>query len=245
MSGAGNGKLLYDLKFSPSDPPGGPYWNSINGSCYRYISSNQVAFPLSASCSPSNNTRTDISTADGNILALQPYTKGQTTCTTVPVYLPSVLPDEGSGSWFQVAEMKDNSSHGGDWKFHFVDEGVNAPSVGFSGGGGYDNTDAWVDSGPASAGWHTFSICTNNSDVVYGIWYDGVRETFNQGPCAGLLECTGLNLFYDGRNTQPLVINAYTSGNFPNITIIHGDPLIATMGSNGLPPEPRGGWNSP
>jgi hypothetical protein len=65
-----------------------------------------------------------------------------------------------------------------------------------------------------------------------------------------LQSCSSLTQDYSGEATQPLDINAYTgmsSGSDPyaGYTVIHGDPLIATMGSNGLPPMPPGGWNSP
>jgi hypothetical protein len=144
--------------------------------------------------------------------------------------------------------MKDHSTGGADWGFYFENGGTSQASLSFSGGGGYSNSTAWHNGTPVSVGWHSFSICTNNNDIVYGIWYDGARQTFNSGSCAGKQTCTGLNLFgQNNASTQPLDINAYTNGGsgLAGVNIIHGAPLISTIGSNGLPPTPPGGWNSP
>jgi hypothetical protein len=202
-------------------------------------------------CSPSNHLRTDIcsSASCGGSTNGQQYSKGVSSCTTVPIYLPRQIPNASGNAWYQIAEMKDNSSYGGDWTFYIASGGVSRLSIGFS-GGAYSNTDAYEGSAVSAGIWHTISICSNNNNTVYGIWFDGNRLTFNVGSCAGSQTCSGLNLFYDGFAKQPLDINAYTgntSGSDPwaGYTVIHGDPLIATIGSNGLPPEPSGGWNSP
>jgi hypothetical protein len=207
--------------------------------------------PASGCSADSNHLRTDIcsSVGCGGSSNGQLYTKGVSSCTTVPFYLPRQIPNGSGNSWYQIAEMKDNSGYGGDWSFGLADGGVSHFVIGFT-GGSYSNSDAYTGS-PVSAGiWHTASICTNNNNVVYGVWFDGTRLTFNQGACSGSQTCSSLNLFYAGFSTQPLDINAYTgntSGSDPwgGYTVIHGDPLIATIGSNGLPPEPPGGWNSP
>jgi hypothetical protein len=148
-----------------------------------------------------------------------------------------------------VAEMKDSGENYASWGMSVAASGLPQLMIQFGTTSG--NLVAYKSGTPISAGvWHTISLCTDNNTVAYGIWFDGNRLTFNQGKCAGLLTCTGLTINYSGEVNQPLDMNAYTgmsSGADPyaGYTVIHGAPLIATIGSNGLPPMPPGGWNSP
>jgi hypothetical protein len=251
--GGGNGTITFDGTFSPTDPPSGPHWLHAYGTCYSYVNPNQLSMTPLSSCSPESHFRTDICSAahcNGTVEPGLVYTKNVGACTTLPVYLPRALPTaSGSGAWYMVAEMKDSSQSFASWGMDLATSGI--PHVAIQFGSSSGNYVAYTGpSGVSAATWHTISLCTNNNDVAYGIWFDGNRLTFNQGRCAGLLTCSGLTLDYGGKTGQPLDMNAYTgmsSGADPygGYTVIHGDPLIATIGSNGLPPMPPGGWNSP
>ncbi|HKO27313.1 MAG TPA: hypothetical protein VJU80_07630, partial [Solirubrobacteraceae bacterium] len=89
------------------------------------------------------------------------------------------------------------------------------------------------------------------SGQVWGVWLDGVRQTFSQGSSAGSQSIGGFPIIYDG-TSWPLDINDYTGqadGHhvaypYPAV-VIHGAPLISSAGPDSLPPEPPGGWNSP
>jgi hypothetical protein len=251
--GGGNGTITFDGTFSATDPSSGPHWHNAYGNCYTYINPNQLSFHITSSCNPAGNGhyRTDIcssSSCGGNTTGTV-YAKNSTAvCTSVPFNLAQTVPSYGGNAWFQIAEMKENSSRGGDWTMNVEEAGGGHLSIGFT-GGAYNNTDAWR--GPAATtGWHTLSICQNGQGTTAQAWYDGQPITFNIGSCSGKTVCTGLDLYYSGYNSQPLDINAYTGNTtgpdpFTNVTIVHGDPLIATQGSNGLPPQQPGGWNSP
>jgi hypothetical protein len=203
-------------------------------------------------CSPTSHLRTDVCSASGCRASGngQLYTKGVASCTTIPFYLPRQIPNASGNSWYQIAEMKDFSSTAADWSVAIAGSGVSRLNIGFAKSGNLFNS-VYNASGPVSAGvWHTASICQDANGTTGSAWYDGNRLTFNTGSCPGSQTCTGLSLYYDGFSTQPLDVNAYTgntSGSDPwgGYTVIHGDPLIATIGSNGLPPMPPGGWNSP
>jgi hypothetical protein len=150
-------------------------------------------------------------------------------------------------SWFGFAQTKDNEAETGGWWFGLDSyyTGYNQFLISF--GTGINNT-AWLHDIPS--GWNTLSICTNNSNTassgkVYGIYFNGVQQTFTNGTGAGDKSLSGFEIINDGANSWPLNINDYTGGAPVPNEIIHGPPLIYTMGSNGLPPEQSGGWNSP
>jgi PKD repeat protein len=253
--GGGNGTITFDGTFT--NPPPGPNWPSRYGTCYTYIAADQLSFTPQSSCSPlADHLRTDLCTASGCSATAsggQVYKKGVASCTTIPFYLPKQIPTASGNSWFQISEMKDYSSPAADWSIGLANGG--ASHLSFSAATTTNKFNPLYDGpGPVSAGvWHTASVCTNNNDIIYNLWFDGQQLTGNAGTCNGKQQCTGLNLFYDGYSTQPLDINAYTgntSGTDPwgGYTVIHGDPLIMsipTSGWNGLPPKPPGGWNSP
>lgn len=233
------GTLLYDGTFSGSEAN----YPDIYGSCASMLSSSELEFNLSSSCNPAGDGhyRTDYATPDI-------YPAGVAECTSVPFDMAS-LPTVPVNSWFGFAEAKDTAANLAGWGFGVTSYygGVNELQIEFN---GYNNTaPAWTSTGGIPAGWNTLSICTNDandsSGAVYGIWLNGVRQSFNHGPASGSQTLSGFAIIDDGASTWPLDINDYTGGSPSNNQIIHGSPLVATMGSDGLPPEPSGGWNSP
>jgi len=252
--GPGNGTLIFDGTFDSSLSK----WPDILGSCYQVLAPDQLQQTLTSSCNPASNGhyRTDLCTShwcDHNQSSGDYYVAGQVTCTSVPVRFSS-LPLVSNSSWLQFAEAKDyESTTTAGWEFDVSSYwgGVNRVKVslhGYATGTNLGGT-AYYDSAPLDTNWHTWSICTNNandtSGKILGLWKDGVQQTFNYGAQSGSKTLSGFPIITDGANSWPLDINDYTGGSPVPNTIIHGDPLIATLGSSGLPPEPVGGWNSP
>lgn len=249
QAAGGNGTLLFDGSFTSA------HWPSKYGSCGSVLSTDRAKFALTTSCNPGGDGhyRTDWCTSascDHGKATGDFYINGKTTCTSIPIRFTSVGPIPSSG-WLQFAEAKDNEGVGAGWGFDlFTTGGKNYVGVEMYDYGGHA---AWgepyTDTVPVDTGWHTWSICTNNANdntgKVQGLWKDGVRQTFNHGPQAGHTSLSGFPIIDDGAANWPLDINDYTGGAPVPNTIIHGSPLIATMGSNGLPPEQAGGWNSP
>lgn len=238
-SGAGGSNLIYDGTFSSAEAN----YPDIYGSCASMLSSGELEFDLTSSCDPAGDGhyRTDYATP--NV-----YPAGVPECTSVPFDMVN-LPTVPLNSWFGFAEAKDTAANLAGWGFGVTSYygGVNELQIEFN---GYNNTaPAWTSTGGIPAGWNTLSICTNDandsSGAVYGIWLNGVRQTFNHGPASGSQSLSGFAIIDDGAATWPLDINDYTGGSPSNNQIIHGSPLVATMGSDGLPPEPVGGWDSP
>lgn len=231
--------LLYDGTFTGSEAN----YPIIYGNCASMLSSRELEFDLTSSCDPAGDGhyRTDYSTP--NI-----YPAGVPECTSVPFDMVD-LPTVPVNSWFGFAEAKDPAANLAGWGFGVTSYygGVNEVQIEFN---GYNNTaPAWTSTGGVPTGWNTLSICTNDandsSGVVYGIWLNGVRQTFNHGPASGSQSLSGFAIIDDGAASWPLDINDYTGGSPSTNQIIHGSPLVATMGSDGLPPEPSGGWNTP
>lgn len=263
-----SGALAFDGTFSTTDPAPssnsggnnvlpGPHWRNAWGNCYSYISSQKEQIGPVTGCNPSGTGgRTDLCTSSGCSAtsvgqAGLIYHKGTEYCTTIPFYLPAQLPSSsGSGQHVGMAEMKDNSSTGGDWTMSLVHGGASGFGVGFTGGayGGGGGSPAYTASTPVTAGvWHTGAICQNAAGTTAQAWFDGQQLTFNQGSCKGLTTCTGLNLYYDGKPTstspqQPLDISLYTGGSpdpWTSYDVIHGDPLVASGATS--PPVPACG----
>ncbi|HSW85797.1 MAG TPA: hypothetical protein VLF79_04310 [Candidatus Saccharimonadales bacterium] len=189
----------------------------------------------------------------GDILSPPIYPVGVPMCTTIPIQFPNGLATVPHNSWFQFVEAKSPSVDYQGWNVgvsSWYNNYTNAFAFGFQGYAGNGRNfgaPAWVSKTPVDNKIHTFSICTNdasdNTGTIYGIWMDGVRQTFNQGAQAGKLTLSGFPII-KGLSSYPLDINDYTGGSPVPNTIIHGDPLVSTMGSNGLPPMPPGGWTS-
>jgi hypothetical protein len=204
------------------------------------INSNEEKYYVTSADSLEGNEghyRADLSTA--NI-----YPSGVAECTTIPFQFPNGLATVPTSSFYQLAETKDTSASLWGWGMEVTSyyTGANELSVGFDGG-----SPVWT-SGSVDDNIHTLSICTDDSNTssgkVYGIWYDGVRQTFNHSSYEGQQSISGINIINDGSSSWPLDINDYTGGSPVPNEIIHGAPLVYTMGANGLPPEPSGGWNS-
>jgi hypothetical protein len=235
----GGGTALFNGSF------GSPEANypDIYGSCATMLSSGELDFNITSSCNPGGDGhyRTDYATP--NV-----YPAGVAECTSVPFDMVNV-PTVPVSSWLQFAEAKDTAANLAGWGFAVTSYygGVNQLEVEFN---GYNNTaPAWTSTGGIPSGWNTLSICTNDandaSGVVYGIWLNGVRQTFNHGPASGSQSLSGFAIIDDGVASWPLDINDYTGGSPVGNEIIHGAPLVATMGANGMPPEQSGGWNNP
>lgn len=205
------------------------------------------------SCDPGGNGhyRTDLCSAvncasGGTVSSGDVYQAGAGTCTSIPIYLSSV-PTVPTSSWLQFAEAKDAAAVTAGWAWYVNSfyGGVNQFAIQYN---GYNGTSpAWT--GAIPSGWNTLSECDNNANAnsagqVYGVYLNGIRQTFNHGPSSGAQTLSGFAIIDDGASSWPLDINDYTGGSPAPNTIIHGDPLVATIGSNGLPPEPAGGWSS-
>jgi hypothetical protein len=243
----GNGTLLFDGTFTPLSA----HWPSVFGGCVSVTSNLKATFNLTTSCDPGGNGhyRTDLCSAPdctgggtGDV-----FQAGTPTCTSIPIYFPN-LPTVPDSSWLQFAEAKDAaaSQAGWEWGVSSFYGGVNQFAVQYNGWDG--DRPPWT--GPIPSGWNTVSECDNNANTdaagrVYGIYLNGVRLTFNHGPATGQQTLSGFAIIDDGVSSWPLDINDYTGGAPVPNTIVHGDPLVATIGSNGLPPEPAGGWTSP
>jgi hypothetical protein len=234
-----SGALLYDGTFDS----GRPNYPDVYGDCASMVNSTELEFDVTSNCNPGldGHYRTDYATP--NV-----YPAGVPECTSVPFDMTN-MPTVPVNSWFQFAEAKDTAANLAGWGFGVTSYygGVNQLLVEFN---GYNNTaPAWTSAGGLPSGWNTLSICTNNandsSGVVYGIWLNGVRQTFNHGPASGSQALSGFAIIDDGASSWPLDINDYTGGSPVSNQIIHGAPLVAAMDSSGLPPRPSGGWNSP
>jgi hypothetical protein len=246
-NGGGNGTKLFDGTFDNtlSNFP------SKYGTCYTVDSASELQMNITSSCNPAGNGhyRVDICTSDSctNNTTGDYFTSGVSTCTSVPIDVANV-PTVPTSSWFGFAQAKDNEASTGGWWFGLdsYEAGYNQFIISF--GTGINNT-AWYHDIPSNT-WNTLSICTNNSNTastgkIYGIYLNGVQQTFTYGTGAGQKSLSGFQIINDGSTSWPLSINDYTGGTPVPNEIIHGNPLIYTMGSNDLPPEPSGGWNSP
>ncbi len=243
--GAGNGTLVFNGTFDSSLSN----FPSRFGNCYAVDSPSQLRMNLTSSCNPGGDGhyRVDICSSIGcdHDKTGAYYKNGLATCTSIPINLVNV-PKVPSNSWYGFAQIKDWEAQTGGWWFGIRSDhaGYNQFQISFGSG---VNT-AWFHDIPSST-WNTLSICTNNgggsAGVVYGIYLNGVKQTFTNGNGAGKQTLSGVPIINDGAGSWPLSINAYTGGSPVPSEIIHGSPLIYTMGSNGLPPMPSGGWNSP
>jgi hypothetical protein len=244
-TGNSNGTLIFDGTFNNSLSN----FPSTYGSCYSVLSSSELELDLTSSCNPADNGhyRVDICSSDSctNDTTGDYYKSGEATCTSVPIDIVNVglVPDS---SWFGFAQEKDNEASTGGFWFGITSSNDGSNQFLISFGTNINNT-AWFHDIPS--GWNTLSICTNNSNsdsgIVYGIYFNGVRQTFDSGTGAGQQSISGFPIINDGSSSWPLSINDYTGGTPVPNEIIHGPPLIYTMGSNDLPPEQSGGWNSP
>jgi hypothetical protein len=264
---------------SPDRPS--PGWDRAYGSCRRLLGGGQIEFNITASarCNPGGDGhyRSDVMSPGGAGFKRGVYTARQAVCTTVSVNFlhgsPPPIPASSSDAdftWLLFAEMEDpyNANQHDlpgwgmgieSWWTKFTHNQWEISVIGPKADG--SERSSW-DGGVVAAGWHSLSICTNNASSgdsahgtdgrVYSIWFDGVREHFNHGPCAGSYQCNGFPLIQNDPTNEgpqanwPLVIDDYTGGRaaVPN-SLLEGVPLVATMGSNGRPPEPPDGWNSP
>jgi hypothetical protein len=243
--GGGNGTLLFNGTFDNnlSNFP------SKYGSCYSVLNSTELELSLTSSCNPADNGhyRVDICSSNSctNDTTGDYYQSGEATCTSIPIDIVNVGL-VSNDSWFGFAQEKDNEASTGGFWFGITSSNDGSNQFLISFGTGINNT-AWFHDIPS--GWNTLSICTNNannnSGVVYGIYFNGVQQTFDSGTGAGQKSISGFPIINDGTSSWPLSINDYTGGSPVPNEIIHGPPLISTMGSNGLPPEQSGGWNNP
>jgi hypothetical protein len=219
------------------------------GSCYTVDSASQLRMNITSACNPGGDGhyRVDICSSNNcdHDTTGAYYKAGVAMCTSIPIDLVNA-PKVPSNSWFGFAQTKDYEAQTGGWWFGVRSDhaGYNQFQISFGSG---VNT-AWFGDIPSNP-WNTLSICTNNgtgsSGVVYGIYLNGVKQTFTNGNGAGKQTISGVPIINDGAGSWPLSINDYTGGSPVPNEIIHGVPLIYTMGSNGLPPMPSGGWNSP
>jgi len=238
--GGGNGSMLFDGTF--------------NAGLTNYT--DQFFTPGSLTEINSNEEQYDITSADdpagnghyrGDLSSSNIYPAGTPECTTIPIQFNDGLAAVSNSSWLQIAETKDSTASLAGWGMVVTSYygGQNEFAIEFNGYA--SDAPAWT-SGPIDTGIHTVSICTNDandsSGEVYGLWLDGVRQTFNHGSSSGSQTLSGFAIIDDGASSWPLDINDYTGGTPAPNQLIHGAPLVATMGSNDLPPEPTGGWNS-
>ncbi len=230
-------------------------YSGMNGNCFTALSSSEEQFNITSGCNPGGDGhyRSDINSP--NI-----YPAGVAECTSIPIDFPGGASGVPDHTWLVFAETIDpynpNQNDMAGWGMaigsYYNGNGTNDPNQYEIGFADYNNAaPAWTSSSNVDNGWHTLSICTNdannNSGDVYGIWFDGVRQTFNHGPAAGSQSLSGLPIINnDTRNSSswPLIVDDYTGGS-PTNTLIHGEPLVRTMDPTDTPPEPAGGWNSP
>jgi hypothetical protein len=203
--------------------------------------------PLAESLRAGNDDPGDDGHYRGDLLSANIYPAGTAECTTVPIQFSDGLATVSTSSWLQFAEATNVTATLAGWGMVVESDtdGRNEFAIEFA---NYDgNAPVWT-SGPIDTGIHTISICTNDasnsSGEVYGIWLDGVRQTVNHGGRSGSQSLGGFAIVEDRASSWPLDINDYTGGSLAPNQLTHGAPLVATMGSNDLPPEPAGGWNS-
>jgi len=206
------------------------------------INSNEERYNITSADNPAGNGHYRGDLASANI-----YPAGTPECTTIPIQFSKGLATVSNNSWLQVAETKDSTASLAGWGMVVSSYYGGKNEFGIEFNGYASDAPAWT-SGPIDTGVHTLSICTNNannsSGEVYGIWFDGVRQTFNHGSSSGSQSLSGFPIIDDGASSWPLDINDYTGGSTTSTELIHGAPLVSTMGSNDLPPEPSGGWKS-
>jgi len=111
----------------------------------------------------------------------------------------------------------------------------------------YNGSDAaWV--GPDLDGtWHNITVEVNYQTSATGwikVWFDGVQQTFNQGPQSGSTQLTNVQTLADPVSSQPILINSYRAHNLDTgtATIYHGPLLIGTTLAS---VKPAGGWGKP
>jgi hypothetical protein len=242
----GNGTLLLDAIFDANltNYP----TKYFRAGALTFLNARQEKFHVTTADSLAGNEghyRADILTKDI-------YKPGVPTCTTVTVQFPEGLATVPRNSWLQFAEAKTPKVDYQAWNMgvsSWYNGGANSFTIGFQGFAGNGTnlgSAAWV-SPPMDNAIHNFSVCTNNAadntGSIDSIWMDGVRQTFNQGAAKGKQSLSGFPIV-KGATTYPLVINNYTGGSPVPVTLIHGAPLISTIGSDGRPPMPPGGWRS-
>lgn len=245
-TGSGNGTLLLDATFD-SNLTNYPT-KYFRAGALTFLNPRQEKFYVTTADSLAGNEghyRADILTKDI-------YKPGVPTCTTVTVQFPEGLATVPRNSWLQFAEAKTPRVDYQGWNMgvsSWYNGGANSFTIGFqgfAGNGTNPGSPAWV-SPPMDNAIHNFSVCTNNAadntGTIESIWMDGVRQTFNQGAAKGKQSLSGFPIIKDAA-AYPLVINSYTGGSPVPVTSIHGAPLIATIGSDGKPPMPPGGWRT-
>ncbi len=250
-SAGGSGNLVFNGTFDN----GLSNYSSQNGSCFSTIDSLQERFNITSRCDPGQDGhyRSDLNTK--NI-----YPADVPECTSVPIDFPRQVEGVTDNTWLMFAETEDpfnpNQNDQAGWGMYLNSyyngndtSDPNQFAIAFADYNGF--APAWTSSSNVDTGWHTLSLCTNDandsSGVVYGIWLDGVRQTFNHGPQSGSQTLSGFPIIQnDPGNSKnwPLIIDDYTGGS-PTNELIHGAPLVAKMGTDGQPPEPSGGWTSP
>jgi len=236
----GNGSLLFNGTFNSGLTNYADHF--FTPGSLTQINSTQERYNITSADNPAGNGHFRGDLASANI-----YPAGVPECTTVPIQFDKGLATVSNNSWLQVAEAKDSTASLAGWGMSVSSYygGKNEFAIEFN---GYNNdAPAWT-SAPLDTGIHTLSICTNNANnntgAVYGIWLDGAKQTFNHGAGSGSTSLSGFPIIDDGASSWPLDINLYTGGSPTATTLIHGAPLVTTMGSNGLPPQPAGGWKS-
>jgi len=238
-SGAGNGSMLFDGTFNTGLTN---YTDQFfTPGSLTEINSNEEEYDITSADNPAGNGHYRGDLSSSNI-----YPAGTPECTTIPIQFNNGLAAVSNSSWLQVAETKDSTASLAGWGMVVSSYYGGQNEFGIEFNGYASDAPAWT-SGPIDTGIHTLSICTNDasdsSGEVYGIWFDGVRQTFNHGSSSGSQSLSGFAIIDDGASSWPLDINDYTGGTTGN-QLIHGAPLVTTMGSNDLPPQPAGGWNS-
>jgi len=239
-SGGGKGSMLFDGTFN-SGLTNYPDEFFTAGSLSE-INSNEEQYNITRKDDPAGNGH-----YRGDLLTANIYPAGTPECTTVPIQFSDGLATVSNSGWLQFAEAKDTAASLAGWGMVVSSYYGGQNEFGIEFNGYVNDGPAWT-SGPIDTGIHTVSICTNDarnsSGEVYGIWLDGVRQTFNHGSSSGSQSLSRFAVIDDGVSSWPLDINDYTGGTAARTQLTHGAPLVATMGTNDLPPEPAGGWNS-
>jgi len=245
--GGGNGTGIFTGSFN-STLSNYPTVLANSGSLTE-ISSSEEQYTITTASSTGgvdSHYRADLLTANW-------YPSGTNECTSIPVQFPAGSSLPGVSGFLQFAEMKDTTAPYAGWGFYlnnYYTGSTNQFLFQSNAQGGLPVY--WSSSTSLDAGIHTLSICTNDSNStsgeIYGIYLDGVLQNFNHDGQTGTT-LSGFPIIYEGtgggeNTTWPLDINVYTGGAPVPVTANHGQPLIATMGTNDLPPEPLGGWSS-
>jgi hypothetical protein len=228
-------------------------YSAVNGHCFSSLGPQEEKFTITSSCDPSGDGlyRSDINSR--NI-----YRAGVPECTTIPVRFPGHVAGVTDNTWLVFAETEDpydtNQDDLAGWgmtltSYYNGNQASDPNQFAISFADYAHSAPAWTSSSNVDTAWHTLSVCTNDannsSGEVYGIWFDGVRQTFNHGPDAGSQTLSGFPIIQnDPSNSSnwPLIIDDYTGGS-PQNELIHGAPLVAKMAAGGLPPQPAAGWN--